>query len=89
MQQPATFGIDVSKYQSSIDWDKVKTAGVEFAIIRIGYRGYGSGALVQDPKFEEHFTTPATPGCGLASTASARLSTRTRPARKHRPASMC
>ena len=29
VQQPATFGIDVSKYQSSIDWDKVKTAGVE------------------------------------------------------------
>ena len=62
MQQPATFGIDVSKYQSSIDWDKVKTAGVEFAIIRIGYRGYGSGALVQDPKFEEHFTNARNAG---------------------------
>ena len=49
VQQPATFGIDVSKYQSSIDWDKVKTAGVEFAIIRIGYRGYGSGALCRTP----------------------------------------
>ena len=56
------FGIDVSKYQSSIDWDKVKTAGVEFAIIRIGYRGYGSGALVQDPKFEEHFTNARNAG---------------------------
>jgi len=62
VQQPATFGIDVSKYQSSIDWDKVKTAGVEFAIIRIGYRGYGSGALVQDPKFEEHFTNARNAG---------------------------
>ena len=62
VQQPATFGIDVSKYQSSIDWDKVKTAGVEFAIIRVGYRGYGSGALVQDPKFEEHFTNARNAG---------------------------
>ena len=62
VQQPATFGIDVSKYQSSIDWNKVKTAGVEFAIIRIGYRGYGSGALVQDPKFEEHFTNARNAG---------------------------
>ena len=61
-QQNATFGIDVSKYQSSIDWDKVKTAGVEFAIIRVGYRGYGSGALVQDPKFEEHFTNARNAG---------------------------
>ena len=56
VQQNATFGIDVSKYQSNIDWAKVKSAGVEFVIVRIGYRGYGSGTLVQDPKFEEHFT---------------------------------
>lgn len=62
VQQPATFGIDVSKYQSSINWEQVKSAGVEFAIIRIGYRGYGSGALVQDPKFEEHFTNARNAG---------------------------
>ncbi len=41
VQQDATFGIDVSKYQSNIDWEQVKTAGVNFVIIRIGYRGYG------------------------------------------------
>ena len=62
VQQKATFGIDVSKYQSSIDWAKVKSAGVEFVIIRIGYRGYGSGTLVQDPKFEEHFTNARNAG---------------------------
>ena len=49
VQQDATFGIDVSKYQSNIDWEQVKTAGVKFVIIRIGYRGYGSGALVLEP----------------------------------------
>ena len=63
VQQDATFGIDVSKYQSNIDWEQVKTAGVKFVIIRIGYRGYGSGALVLDPMFEQHFTTPGTAGC--------------------------
>ena len=61
-QQNATFGIDVSKYQANIDWNQVKTAGVEFVIIRLGYRGYGSGALVQDPKFEEHFTNARNAG---------------------------
>ena len=30
-------GIDVSKWQGSIDWSRVKNSGVEFAIIRIGY----------------------------------------------------
>lgn len=39
MQKNVNFGIDVSKYQSNIDWNKVKKAGVNFVIIRIGYRG--------------------------------------------------
>lgn len=51
-----TIGIDVSKYQSGINWQKVKNAGINFAIIRCGYRGYGSGVLVQDPKFASHIT---------------------------------
>ena len=51
-----TIGIDVSKYQSSINWQKVKNAGINFAIIRCGYRGYGSGVLVQDPKFASHIS---------------------------------
>ena len=41
-------GVDVSAYQGSIDWKKVKDSGIEFAIIRLGYRGYGSGKLVED-----------------------------------------
>ena len=81
VQQDATFGIDVSKYQSNIDWEQVKTAGVKFVIIRIGYRGYGSGALVLDPMFEQHFTTPGTRASRWASTSSVRQSTRTRPGR--------
>lgn len=45
-------GIDVSRYQGKIDWAQVKQSGVDFAIIRLGYRGYGTGAIVQDSYFE-------------------------------------
>ena len=41
-------GIDVSSYQGEIDWHQVAEAGVDFAIIRLGYRGYESGKLVED-----------------------------------------
>ena len=42
-------GIDVSYYQGEIDWEQVKASGIEFAIIRLGYRGYGEeGKLVED-----------------------------------------
>ncbi|WP_051538207.1 glycoside hydrolase family 25 protein [Butyrivibrio proteoclasticus] len=45
-------GIDVSKHNGSIDWNAVKNSGVEFVIIRCGYRGSSSGALIIDPMFE-------------------------------------
>ena len=41
-------GVDVSAYQGDIDWNAVKASGIEFAIIRLGYRGYESGKLVED-----------------------------------------
>lgn len=47
-------GIDVSKYQQNIDWEQVAADGVEFAFIRVGIRGYGSGALVEDDYFEDN-----------------------------------
>lgn len=55
-------GIDVSSYQGDIDWKKVKAAGVDFAIIRVGIRGYGSGKLVEDEKFEENIKGAAAAG---------------------------
>lgn len=54
-QDNVTFGIDVSRYQQKVDWKKVKAAGASFVIIRIGYRGYETGALVLDSMFESHF----------------------------------
>jgi GH25 family lysozyme M1 (1,4-beta-N-acetylmuramidase) len=51
-----TIGIDVSKYQTGIDWKRVKNAGINFVMIRCGYRGYGSGVLVEDPMYKSHIT---------------------------------
>lgn len=48
----AAVGIDVSKWNREIDWDRVKAAGVDFVIIRAGYRGSTTGSLVVDPYFE-------------------------------------
>ena len=45
---PSSAGVDVSAYQGDIDWKAVKNSGIEFAIIRLGYRGYESGKLVED-----------------------------------------
>lgn len=45
-------GIDVSRFQGNIDWNAVAQDGVEFAFIRVANRGYGSGKLVEDEKFE-------------------------------------
>ena len=45
------YGIDVSQYQGDIDWPKVAADNVDFAYIRVGFRGYGSGKLVMDEKF--------------------------------------
>ncbi|MDD6991321.1 MAG: glycoside hydrolase family 25 protein [Oscillospiraceae bacterium] len=48
------FGIDVSSYQQNIDWQAVKADGVEFAILRIGYRGYETGQLTEDKYFRRN-----------------------------------
>lgn len=48
-------GIDVSKWQGDIDWNKVKSAGIDYAIIRLGYRGTApEGNCAMDPKFEDN-----------------------------------
>ena len=49
-----SYGIDVSKWQYSIDWAQVAASGVEFAMIRVGYRGNQTGEIVMDPYFERN-----------------------------------
>lgn len=47
-------GIDVSEWQGDIDWARVKASGVEFAILRVGGRYYGSGGIYDDTKFAQN-----------------------------------
>lgn len=47
-------GIDLSVFQKNVDWNRAAADGVEFAIIRLGYRGYGKGALQPDERFTDH-----------------------------------
>ena len=49
-----SMGIDVSKWNGNIDWNAVKNSGVSYVIIRCGYRGSSTGALIEDPKFRSN-----------------------------------
>lgn len=50
-------GVDVSSYQEDIDWKKAKADGVDFAMIRVGCRGYGSsGTFIDDKYFAQNIT---------------------------------
>ena len=55
-------GVDVSAYQGDIDWEKVADSGIDFAIIRLGYRGYESGKLVEDAKARQNLEGAAAAG---------------------------
>ena len=47
-------GVDVSSHQQHIDWQQVANAGVEFAIVRVGYRGFTDGDVFPDAMAEEN-----------------------------------
>ncbi|MCR5595947.1 MAG: glycoside hydrolase family 25 protein [Lachnospiraceae bacterium] len=46
--------IDVSKFQEKINWGKVSDDGIDAAIIRVGYRGYSQGDIMDDETFEDN-----------------------------------
>lgn len=59
----AVTGIDVSSHQGEIDWERVADSGVEFAMIRAGYRGYGpEGKLMEDEKFHTNIQSALAAG---------------------------
>ena len=59
-------GIDVSHHQGNIDWESVKAQGYDFAILRIGYRGYGKeGTLNRDQTFEENYENARAAGLSV------------------------
>lgn len=49
--------IDVSEWQKEIDWAKVKADGIEYAIIRVGYRGYGEEGTLSEATKDKYFET--------------------------------
>ena len=54
-KKASSVAIDVSEHQSTIDWKEVKNAGVDTAIVRVGFRGYGSaGTLNKDEMYAKH-----------------------------------
>ena len=52
--EDSLLGVDVSSFQDEIDWGEVKASGVDFAIIRVGYRGHTEGLLHEDNRFREN-----------------------------------
>ena len=54
MNNNGVLGIDVSKWNGTIDWSAVKNSGISFVIIRCGYRGSSTGVLVEDPTFRRN-----------------------------------
>ena len=48
-------GVDLSEYQGEIDFSAVKASGVDFVMLRIGGRTYGSGSLYRDDLFDTYY----------------------------------
>lgn len=55
LNRSAVTGVDVSSHQGEVDWAAVAGDGIEFAILRIGNRGYSQGGLKQDERFEANY----------------------------------
>ena len=55
-ERPSVLGIDVSEHQEAIDWQQVKASGIEFVMIRVGWRGYTQGELFADTLAQTHYT---------------------------------
>ncbi|MDO4731904.1 MAG: glycoside hydrolase family 25 protein [Bacillota bacterium] len=46
--RPVSYGVDISYFQGNIDWQAVATDGIDFAMVRLGYRGYSEGGIFED-----------------------------------------
>ncbi len=55
-------GVDVSEHQGSIDWEAVADEGIDFAMIRVGYRGYSLGEINADANAAENLDGAADAG---------------------------
>lgn len=53
-RQTSYVGVDISKYQDYVDFVKLKKAGINYVMIRVGARGYGTGQLIVDDNFSDN-----------------------------------
>lgn len=51
----AATGIDISSHNTVTDWEAVKADGIEFVMLRVGYRTYGGGIVKEDEKFSTYY----------------------------------
>ena len=58
-------GVDVARFQGSVDWNAVKADGIDFALMRVGGRYWGSGEIYDDSKFEEYYAGASAAGLRL------------------------
>ena len=58
-------GIDVSYHNQGINWNAVKAQGIDYAILRVGYRGYGTGLLWEDKRFDQYMKAAKAAGMKL------------------------
>ena len=61
----AALGLDVSSHQGYIDWTQVAASGVDYVILRAGYRGYGDGSIHTDETFETNIAAASQAGLGI------------------------
>lgn len=55
--RPIINGIDVSQWNAAINWQLVKAAGIDYAFIRVGYRGYGSAGTLSEATKDTYYDT--------------------------------
>ncbi len=63
--ETTTYGIDVSRYQGTIDWEAVAQSAVEFAVIRVGYRTMSDGVIEEDPNARYNLQEASAAGVSL------------------------
>lgn len=61
----ALMGIDVSTYQGDIDWEQVKQDNIDFALIRLGNRGYRSGEISLDKNYSNNIEKASQAGIDI------------------------
>lgn len=63
--ETTTFGVDVAKYQGIIDWQQAAQSGIDFAMIRVGYRTMADGELREDPSARYNMQEASKAGISL------------------------